>query len=63
MYIARSLKNIIMDPNGTNIPKHTHNCAKHTKCDSKGLNGTATRGVRIMKTGNVRLTQHCGTFG
>jgi hypothetical protein len=50
------LKNILMDANNTNIQKHTHNCAKHMKCDPNGLNGTATREEepRIMKTGNAR---------
>jgi len=45
-----------MDANNTNIQKHTHNCAKHTKCDPNGLNGTVTQEeARITKTGNVRL--------
>jgi len=37
------LKNTIKDPNSTNIQKHTYNCAKHMKCDSSVLNGTAIR--------------------
>jgi len=40
-----------MDPNSTNIPKHTHNCAKHTKCDPNGH----PRGVQDNEDRQCRL--------